>query len=745
MHNGPIAPQDAEVSNFDSIVLRLELRCRETPDDIAMRFYADDALPLSQAQCDTWSWRELRDRSKLAAREILATGLVIPGARVLVVYPPGLGFIAAFFGCIYAGVVPVPVPAPRRADGISRWLHIAKDAGISGIVCPTELIETLRPLQRAIGHGFCLAPTGAETSQPCGPVNENWRFFAPGPKHVAFLQYTSGSTSDPKGVMVTHGNLVANLAQMAFVADYGPSDRSACWLPHYHDMGLIDGLLGPVFNGFPVSLMAPASFLRRPLRFLELVAHARATVIGGPNFAYQHCVDKFTPEAAAGLDLSTLRIAYSGAEPIRPQTLRQFTETFEPYGFRGSAFFCCYGQAEATLFQSGNRPEVPPIILSVRREDLATRSVAVPAAEGDDAQDALELAACGRPAKDLELAMVDPETRTRVADANVGEIWIKGANVTPGYWGRTRLNAETFDQLLDGTRGWRRTGDLGFMLDGQVYITGRLKDLIIIRGQNYFPEDIEQTVFSCHPGLAQGRAGVFSIEADGVEQVGVVCELTREGLRDLDEEEVLRAIRGSVSRNHNLKLAVIALIRPGNLPRTPSGKVRRFACREGIVNGELRIVTRWDARPDTVFVAPAQASRASWIEQLRQKPQALHREALRRLIREEIALLARLDPGQLPDASVGFFDLGLDSVALVNFGATVERELEVQIKQTLIFEHPTINTLTDHLLGLVRAAETPAPEPVAKPSTEAPKPISGSGTISAELEALKALLATSGN
>ncbi|MCF1495772.1 AMP-binding protein [Agrobacterium vitis] len=741
LNNGPSEPQNYEVSRADSIVSRLEKRWRETPDDIAVRFYADDATPPSHAQCDAWNWRELRNRSKLVARELLNTGLVIPGSRVLVVYPPGLGFVAAFLGCLYSGVVPVPVPAPRRTEGISRWLHIARDAGISGIMCSTELVETLRPLQLAFGHGFCVAPAGAETSQACGPIDESWHFFTPEAKHIAFLQYTSGSTSDPKGVMVTHGNLMANLAQLAHVFNYGPNDRSACWLPHYHDMGLIDGLLGPVFNGFPVSLMAPASFLRRPLRFLELASLARATVIGGPNFAYQHCVDKFTKEAAAGLDLSCLRIAYNGAEPVRPQTLRQFAVTFEPYGFRWSAFFCCYGQAEATLFQSGNRPDEPPIIFPARREDLAVRGVAVRSVAENDPQQTLELASCGRPAKDLELALVDPEALKRVEEGTVGEIWIRGPNVTPGYWGRTRQNTETFDQVLDGTRGWRRTGDLAFMLDDQLYINGRLKDLIVIRGKNYFPEDIEQTVFSCHPALAQGRAGVFAIEIDGAEEVGVVCELTRAGMRDLDEENVLRAIRGAVSRNHNLKLAVVALIRPGNLPRTPSGKVRRFACREGIVTNDLRIVTRWDARPDPVFAAPASVSHASWSDQLRQTPRPMRKETLRRFLREEIALLSRLGPNELPDGLTGFFGLGLDSLALVNFGATVERELEVPINQMLIFEYPTINDLTDHLFGLIGAGDPSASGSIAKMSPEnSLKSADQGGNVSEELEALRALL-----
>jgi acyl-CoA synthetase (AMP-forming)/AMP-acid ligase II/acyl carrier protein len=732
-----------ENEEFYSIIQALEARSLEIPAETAMRFFYDDATVVADGRFDAWSWKELRDRARNVGRELAATGLVLPGVRILVVYPPGLGFIAAFLGCLYAGAVPVPVPAPRRADGIHRWLHIARDAGITGILCDKDLIETLTPLQQAVGHGFCVAPMGADPAIACQQNDDTRPFFSPGPKHVAFLQYTSGSTSDPKGVMVTHGNLMANLRQISVAFEYGPSDRSACWLPHYHDMGLIDGILSPVFNGFPVSLMAPASFLRRPLRFLELASHVRATVIGGPNFSYEHCVEKFSPEAVAGLDLSTIRIAYNGAEPIRPQTLRRFAATFEPCGFRWKALYCCYGQAEATLFQTGNRPDDPPHILSIRRDELTARGAAIETGQEEDTQETLELAACGRAADGLDLALVDPDRRARVADGVVGEIWIKGPNVTPGYWGRAKLNAETFDQVLDGTGGWRRTGDLGFRLADQIYITGRLKDLIIIRGQNHHPEDIEQSVFSCHPALAQGRAGAFSLELNGEEQVGVVCELTREGLRDIDAEDVFRAIRGAVSRNHNLKAAIIALIRPSSLPRTPSGKVRRFACRQGVVSGDLRIVARWDARPGARIDLPEVAEQPSWQEQLHRQPKALRKDALRRLIRQEVGLLARLGPGELPDAAAGFFDLGLDSVALVNIGATIERELAVQVGPTLIFEHPTIDALTEHLWGTVRTdmhdteIRHDAPANDAKTATPAAGP---QPSVAAEFAALKALL-----
>ncbi len=741
--NTPLAlAKVAGLKNFKSIIHILEERNRASRDRSAFWFFYDDSTPIAHTRYDEWTWGNLRGRSVEVSRALLEVEKSLSGARVLVVYPPGLGFVAAFFGCLYAGAIPVPVPAPRRNDGIHRWLHIARDAGVAGILCPTELVDLLSPLHEAIDGGFMISPDAADPGLPCGHVGEDEECLLPSSDDIAFLQYTSGSTSDPKGVMVTHGNLVANLRQISIASEYSASDRSASWLPHYHDMGLIDGILSPVYNGSSVALMAPAAFLRRPLRFLELVTHYKATIIGGPNFSYEHCVSRFSRDVAEGLDLSSIRLAYSGAEPIRPQTLKRFSETFKPYGFRWKAFFCCYGQAEATLFQTGNPPDEPPHILSVRRDLLVAGGEIVTVEDGDSPDDVLELAACGRPAVGLDLALVDPERRQRLNDGLVGEIWIRGPNVTPGYWKRPTESADTFNQHLEGTSGWRRTGDLGFRRDGQLYITGRLKDLIIIRGQNHHPEDIEQTVFFCHPALAQGRAGVFSLEQDGEEQVGVVCELTRESLRDLDAEEVLKAIRGAISRVHKLRVAVIALIRPGSLPRTPSGKVRRFACRKGLVDGELRIVSRWDARSGPVVRdAPVPANTGAWLAQLRRQPQSRWRDTLRQWLREEAAALAVLKAGELPDPDTGFFDLGLDSVALVSFAALLERELEVDLGPTVIFEHPTITALADHLASTLALADRiDAPSTLPEPARSAPGSAGGGSSISSELEALRGLL-----
>lgn len=741
LQTSPGVSDISDGKDFVSIIHILERRARETGDDPAVCFFPDDAAPVDETVFDSWSWKELRDRAAGVAVELTSMESVTAGSRVLLVYPAGLAFTAAFYGCLYAGAVPIPVPTPRRAEGLNRWLHIARDAGISGILCPADLIETFTPLLREVGHGFCIAPSATDPAHPYDSSGEDEPPVTPSPDHLAFLQYTSGSTSDPKGVMVSHGNLMANLHQMRERYELSAADRMVSWLPHYHDMGLVGCILTSLHNGYPLALMSPASFLRRPLRYLALATHFRATIIGGPNFAYEHCVEKSTPQALEGLDLSTVRVAFNGAETIRPNTLKRFHATFAPYGFRWEAHFCCYGMAEATLFITGNRPDEAPYVVSVQRDQMAMHGVAVEATTNTKEKHRTDFASSGRHGEGLDLAIVDPDQRCRVDDGTVGEVWVKGANISSGYWNRVEQNLETFDQVLGTSSGWFRTGDLGFLREDQLYITGRLKDMILIRGQNHYPQDIEQTVYASHSALAEGKAGAFAFEIDGQEQVGVVCEVSRKGLRDLDAKAVFSAIRATVSRGHELQLAVVALIHPGSLPMTPSGKVRRFACREGVLSGELPTVARWDA--DTTVDQSRSSDKPGWLDLLRTEPSGRRIDVLRRLLSQEVGRLAGLPAEEALPSDVGFFDLGLDSVAMVNFGATLERELNIQVDTTLMFEHPTLGALAKHLAATLFAEPSissfqthEAAEEISAPVTHHDLP----AAIAAELAALQALL-----
>lgn len=740
-------PNSVKNFKFTSIIQILEERASVSDGSAAIHFFHDDAGMIEEAHRDSWSWKELFDRARAVALQLALKHSVTPKSRVLVVYPMGLDFMAAFYGCLYAGVIPVPVPPPRRSDGLNRWLHIARDADIAGVLGSTDLIESLQPLVDGIAGGFCAAPQAADPSVPCAETPANLLPFLPSPADIAFLQYTSGSTSDAKGVMVTHGNMMANLRQISIGYEMSGADRMVSWLPHYHDMGLIGCILSPLHDGYCAAYMSPASFLRRPLRFLALASHFRATIFGGPNFSYDHCVRRSTPDTLAGLDLSSLRIAFNGAEAIRPSTLSRFAETFAPCGFSRSTYLCCYGMAEATLFITGIKPSEHPRVLSVRRDVLVMSGQAEAAEDiAEGRPERLDLAGSGRAVDGLALSIVDPVTGRPRPERQVGEVWVRGANIAAGYWRRPEQSTETFDLHLEGTRGWFRTGDLGFLLSDQLFITGRLKDMIVIRGENHYPQDIEMTASASHPALAEGQAGAVALEIDGEECLGLVCEVTREAFRRLDTDAVFTAIRGAVSRTHSLQIAAILLIRPGNLPRTPSGKVRRFACRQGLESNSLPTVGRWDAAPATdsapLAVPPAGGG---WREALYRMPAPRREGFVRQRLQLEIGKLSGLPAGQAPATDKGFFDLGLDSVAVSSFAAMLERETGLKLGQTVMFEHTTIASLAAHLCALLAEGEgIPATIAVADdpvPAATAPARQDGvSDAVAAELAALQSLL-----
>lgn len=727
---------------FESILHVLDRRASEDGSAPAMHFFHDQPAPIGEGAVDSWGWAELRTRARSVAAELIATE-ARRGARVLLVYPAGLAFVAAFYGCLYAGMVPVPVPPPHRSEGLGRWRHVARDAGISGVLTFGDLVTAMRPLLDTVtSGGFCLSPADADPARPFSGAGNDLETPHPEPGDLAFLQYTSGSTSEPKGVMISHGNLMANLRQISLSYQLTPADRMASWLPHFHDMGLLGTILAPLHDGFKVALMAPGSFLRRPLRWLELASHFRATIILGPNFGYDHCARRASSASLAGLDLGTLRIAAVSAETIRQRTLSLFDSAFAPAGFRWDAFFCCYGMAEATVLVSTNQPAEPPYLLSVKRNALtaAGRAAEPQTGAAPDDPSRIVLAGCGRPVDGLEIAVVDPAAFCRRGDGEVGEIWIKGPNVSAGYWQRPEQNAEIFGLSLDGRSGWFRTGDLGFLHEGQLYVTGRLKDVIIIRGENHYPQDIEETAAASHPALT--AAGAFAVEIGGAERLGIVCELSRAAMRNLEADAVLEALRGAISQHHDIQLSVAALIRPGSLPRTPSGKVQRFACRKGLAESTLPVVARWDARLGDD--SPMPEGKATLLDELHSAPRARREDMLRRRLQEELARLAGLQAGQLPPADTGFFDLGLDSVAVAEFGAMLQRELGLRPEPTLMFEHPNLSALSAHLAATLLAdaaeAETVAAVPPGAMSDGPGKNGSLAPVLEAEMAALRQLL-----
>ena len=516
--------------------------------------------------------------------------LKLPGQRALLLYPPGLEFIAAFFGCLYAGVVAVPVYPPRRNRSLARIQAIADDAEAKVALTTSVVVRRVEPLIHQTPHLKAL--TWLATDRIPEGLDQRWEPPDIQGETLAFLQYTSGSTGAPKGVVLNHSNLLHNSALIAHAFEHTRSGLGVFWLPSYHDMGLIGGILQPLYIGRPNVLMSPMAFLQKPYRWLSAISRFGGTTSGGPNFAYDLCVRKITPEQKATLDLSTWEVAFNGAEPVCQKTLEQFAEAFAPCGFRPEAFYPCFGMAEATLIVSGGYAKKAPVVRWMDGDALLKNRIV----EGEPGRNGSRaLVGCGGTLPDQKIVIADPETMTACPPDRIGEIWIQGPSVAQGYWRQPEATEATFRAILrdTGEGPFLRTGDLGFMRDGELFVTGRIKDLIIFRGRNIYPQDIEKTVEGSHPYLVRNSGAAFTVEMDGRERLVVVHELERRKKDHL--EEVFGAICRAVSAEHELAVDAIVLVHAGTIPKTSSGKIQRHACRDGFLAGTLTVVAQWRA------------------------------------------------------------------------------------------------------------------------------------------------------
>ncbi|MEW2514474.1 AMP-binding protein [Streptomyces sp. NPDC046870] len=626
-----------------TLVHILRDRALEKPDATAYVFLADGE----------------DDERRISYRELYAAAADVAdalgarhgrGERALLLFAPGLDYITAFFGCLLAGVVAVPAYPPQDARGLGRLDAIIADAGASIALTTKDLLPIARSALDAPLEWLATNALAGGAPPAGGPLGV--RPVATAPEDLAFLQYTSGSTRLPRGVMLSHANLVHNLEAIYRAFAGSGHDVMVSWLPPYHDMGLIGAILEPLHGGFPGILMAPLHFLQKPYRWLKAISAHRGTISPSPNFGYELCLRKIDDEQRASLDLSSWRAAVNGAEPVRVETIERFTERFAPAGFDAGAFRPSYGLAEATLLVTAD-----PVGESVRRFPV----------EG------VSRIACGTARGDQSVVVVDTATLAPAEAGRVGEIWVSGPSVSVGYWGRPTESAALFGATLPDGRGpYLRTGDLGALdEEGALAVTGRLKDLLILRGRNVYPHDVEGAAERSHPALRPGCGAAFTVPVDTEERLVLVFEV----VDGADAEAVALAVRRAVREECEADLHELVLIPPRTIPKTSSGKIQRRATREAYLSGDLSPVGGW--RPEGTAASGERTA----------VPARTPLEALIAGIWAE--LLGRDEVGVHDD----FFASGAQSLLLSQLAVRIEAELPVRVTTGDLFQASTVAKL----------------------------------------------------
>ena len=576
---------------IDTLVDILRNRVMDRPNQTIYNFLVDgetEELSLTYAR--------LEQEAKAIATYLQS--VTSPQDRVLLLFPAGLDYITAFFGCLYAGVIAIPAYPPRPNRSLSRIYNILQNAQTNLALTNSETLQSLERQLERTPELKDLHWIATDTIDIAG--QKDWQEPDISLESIAFLQYTSGSTAEPKGVKIAYKNLLHNLEAIHRCFEHSPQSKGVIWLPPYHDMGLIGGILQPLYGGFPVTLMSPLMFLQNPLRWLKAISRTQATTSGGPNFAYDLCVRKLKPEQLTGLDLSSWQVAFNGAEPINQETLNRFAKTFAPYGFDSSAFYPCYGMAEATLIISGGYSRSAVVTKTVKGKALEQNKI-VPAHV--DEPHSRTLVSCGKSLLDQKIAIANPETLASCQPEEVGEIWVSGSSIAQGYWRQPEVTKATFDAYLkDSNAGpFLRTGDLGFLDRGELFFTGRLKDTIVIKGRNHYPQDIERTVEEVNSWIRPSCVASFSVEIQGEEKLIILAEVERKywssnrssktnnnGSSEVIEvKDLTQSIKREIAKNHDLQAYTILLLKPGSLPKTSSGKIQRHACRSEFLSNNL--------------------------------------------------------------------------------------------------------------------------------------------------------------
>jgi acyl-CoA synthetase (AMP-forming)/AMP-acid ligase II/cytochrome P450/acyl carrier protein len=645
----------------------------DKPDATAYTFLKNDEEEKSL------SYRNLDLSASCIAAELLKYGNSV--GNVLLLFPQGLEFIQAFLGCALAGFPAVPLSIPRAKQSLTGLERVAIDSNARIVLCTqaiSEAIMSRTPEDSPLRRLTWIAVDQLRDSNHPGVVG-----LPRNPSDPVLLQYTSGSTGNPKGVVVSNESLLHNISTIYRLYAFNDDSKIVSWLPQFHDMGLIGSILQSLYAGFPCILLSPTAFIQKPYRWLKAISDYRGTGGGAPNFAYDLCVSRITEEEAGTLDLSSWQVAWTGAETIRSSTLSAFADRFGSHGFNRKAFAPCYGLAEGTLMVTGTGPYSEKII-SVKLPSLLNgETVELLTTTSDDAVD---LVSCGKSFSDQIVQIVDTNKMEAMPDLKIGEIMVKGSSVTCGYWQNPQATHSAYGQTIDKEPGFLRTGDLGFLYKGELFVVGRVKETLKINGRSLYAQDLEYTAIQSHPDLKANGGASFSVKSNEDERLILVCELRRDRIKYFDGEEIRKAVSTALSNEYEVTLHDIVLIKPATLPMTTSGKIQRLRCRELYLTHSLDLL--YSSLSTSMNKSPTPTSLTH--EELLLSPPTLRPKLLVVFLKSVVASLAECDPVTI-DSSQNIQDLGLDSIRLV--------ELKVRLDLVLGDEFPLERFVSMETIG----------------------------------------------
>lgn len=699
-----------------TLVDLLRFRAEKQPKDLLYTFLSDQ-----DGQVEERTYAELDEKARAIACT-LNNDLGLSEGRALMLYPSGLEFVEAFFGCLYAGLVAVPAYPPRKNQKLGRLQSIIDNCQPAVVLTSSDVLRIAKPLFDEVTEGV-RADLAESSELPAHHIEElkwlstnevaitnaqNWISPEINEETLAFLQYTSGSTGDPKGVMVSHKNILVNEEMIRVAFGFEKKHKFVSWLPMFHDMGLIGTTLHPIYLGASSVLMSPASFLRQPLRWLKAISDYRADVSVAPNFAYELCVEQISEEQKLSLDLSCWSHALSGAEPVRAETLERFSLAFEKQGFAWESYYPVYGMAETTLIITGGGSLERPRIETVSAQDLAKHQFRLLGDRVSDQRmrhsDELDMVGVGEKVLDQEVLIVNPDTHECNQQAEVGEIWVAGDHVASGYWNNESLSKEIFEARIKSASGelsaqnYLRTGDLGCFVGKELFITGRIKEIIIIRGRNYYPHDIELTAQQSHSYLKTDASAAFSIEVRGEEQVVLFLEVERKHRLKVNIDDVASAVRKAVAREHGLQVYAIYLLKPGRVPKTSSGKIQRHACKRAYENDSIEVIAKSIHQLDI-------GERFNEIsidrKDLYELTDSERKGELIAYLRASAAVLLNVDVHEVYTEQA-LTSLGLDSLQVTQLVSRIRETLHVELAINELFDLDSLSEVADLILEMIK-------------------------------------------